>query len=156
MATPIPAGFHTLTPLLTVKNAVEAIDFYKRAFGAEETARMMSPDGQSVWHAELKIGDSYVMLQDELPEMGDVRAPQTLKGTTVSLHLYLEDADAAFQRAVDAGAAPTMAPVDAFWGDRYGVVTDPYGHLWGIATHREDVSLDEMYRRAERMRQQAG
>ncbi len=146
---PIPEGYHTLTPALIVNNAAEAIEFYKRAFGAQELGRMSAPDGQHVWHAELQIGDSRLMLGDEFPDMGDFRAPTFLGGTTTSLHLYVADADAAFQRALDAGATVSMPLTDAFWGDRYGKVTDPFGHQWGIATRQEEVSEEDMARRAQ-------
>ena len=148
-ARPVPEGYHTLTPGLVVHNAAEAIEFYKRAFGARELGRMSAPDGQTIWHAELQIGDSRLMLGDEFPDMGDVRAPKSLGGTASSLHIYVEDADAAFQRAVEAGATVSMPVMDAFWGDRYGKVTDPFGHQWGIATRQEEVSDEEMQRRAQ-------
>lgn len=146
---PIPEGYHSLTPGLVVDNAAEAIEFYKRAFGARELSRMSSADGRQIWHAELQIGDSRLMLGDEFPEMSDTRAPKSLGGTASSLHIYVEDADAAFQRAVEAGATVSMPLMDAFWGDRYGRVTDPFGHVWGILTHQEDVSEEEMQRRAQ-------
>ena len=146
---PIPEGYHTLTPALIVHNAAEAIEFYKRAFGAQELGRMAAPDGQRVWHAELQIGDSRLMLGDEFPDMGDCRAPTSLGGTATSLHLYVEDADAVFQRAVDAGATVSMPLMDAFWGDRYGKVTDPFGHQWAIAARQEEVSEEEIARRAQ-------
>jgi uncharacterized glyoxalase superfamily protein PhnB len=145
---PIPEGYHTLTPSLTVDDAAQAIDFYKRAFGATELARAPAPDGERIWHAELQIGDSRLMLLDEFPEMGGCSAPKTLGGTTISLHLFVEDADAAFERAVDAGAAVEMPLQDAFWGDRYGKVRDPFGHVWSIATRKEEVSEEEQRRRA--------
>ncbi len=145
---PIPEGYHTVTPFLSVEDASEAIEFYTRAFGAQELGRMASPDGKVIWHAELQIGDSRLMLNDEFPEMGS-RAPQSLGGTAGSLHLYVEDADAVFQRALEAGATVSMPISDAFWGDRYGRVIDPFGQPWGIATHREDVSEAEMRQRAE-------
>jgi uncharacterized glyoxalase superfamily protein PhnB len=147
-ARPIPDGFHTITPSLTVHNAAEAIEFYKRAFGAEEVSRAAAPDGQSIWHAELRIGDSRIMLNDEFPNMGS-QSPRALGGTPVSLHCYFEDTDAIFQQAVEAGATATLPPMDAFWGDRYARVLDPYGHDWAIATHQETVSADEAQRRAE-------
>jgi PhnB protein len=147
---PIPEGFHTLTPSLTVHNAAEAIEFYKRAFGAEEISRAPAPDGRRIWHADLKIGDSRLMLNDEFPDMGG-RAPRSLGGTPTSFHLYVRDADAVFQRAVEAGAKVTMPLWDAFWGDRYGKVTDPFGHEWAIATRKENLSEEEMRRRAEAM-----
>jgi uncharacterized glyoxalase superfamily protein PhnB len=146
---PIPEGYHSVTPSLTVHNAAEAIEFYKRAFGAEELGRAMSPDGKQVWHAELKIGDSRIMLADEFPDMGDTRAPKSLGGTATNLHIYVAGADAVFQQAVAAGATVRMPLDNAFWGDRYGTLLDPFGHSWGIATHREDVSDEEMRRRVE-------
>jgi uncharacterized glyoxalase superfamily protein PhnB/predicted TIM-barrel fold metal-dependent hydrolase len=145
---PIPEGYHSVTPGITVQNAAEAIEFYKRAFGAEELSRMTAPDGTTVWHAEIRIGDSHIMLGDEMPDMGVTRAPKSLGGTASSLHLYVEDVDAAFERAVAAGATVAMPVSDQFWGDRYGTVLDPYGHLWGIATRKEILSEEEMYRRA--------
>lgn len=148
-ARPIPEGYHSLTPGLVVDNTAEAIEFYKRAFGAQELFRMPAPDGQKIWHAELQIGDSRLMLGDESPDMSDTRAPKSLGGTASSLNIYVEDADAVFQRAVEAGATVSMPLMDAFWGDRYGRVTDPFGHAWGIMTHQEDVSEEEIQRRAE-------
>ena len=146
---PIPEGYHSVTPALIVDNAAEAIEFYKRAFGAQELGRMPAPDGQRIWHAELQIGDSRLMLSDEFPDMSESRAPKSLGGTASSLHIYVEDADAVFQRAVDAGGTVLMPLGDVFWGDRYGMLSDPFGHHWGIATHREDVSDEEMHRRAQ-------
>jgi uncharacterized glyoxalase superfamily protein PhnB len=145
---PIPEGYHSVTPALLVRGAAEAIDFYTRAFGARELGRMPAPDGQRIWHAELQIGDARLMLADEFPEMGG-HAPESLGGTPVSLHLYVEDADAVIQRAVDAGATVIQPPMDAFWGDRYGRIKDPFGHEWSVATHIEDVSEEEMRQRAE-------
>jgi PhnB protein len=147
MAKPIPDGYRTVTPYLTVKGAAQAIDFYKRAFGAQEIERMTGPDGKSVMHAEIKIGDSIVMLTDEMPQMG-TRSPQTLGGTTASVFLYVPDVDSAFKRAVDAGAKATMPPADMFWGDRFGKLVDPFGHEWGMATHKEDLSPEEVRKRA--------
>jgi uncharacterized glyoxalase superfamily protein PhnB len=147
MAHPIPAGHHTITAHLVIKGASEAIEFYKRAFGAEELGRMPMPgkDGQvKVGHAELKIGDSILFLADEFPEYGSTgpngRSP-------VSLHLYVTDADAAFRRAVEAGATVTMPLADMFWGDRYGKLVDPFGHHWSIATHLEDLTIEQMQER---------
>ncbi|MGH9528625.1 MAG: VOC family protein [Terriglobales bacterium] len=145
--TPIPKGFHTATPTLTVRNAAEAIEFYKKAFGAEEISRHPSPDGK-ISHAELKIGDSIIFLADESPAMGN-KSPQTLGGTSGSIYLYVEDVDKAFQRAVNAGGKATMPVTDMFWGDRFGHVVDPYGQEWGIATHKEDVTEQEMSVRAK-------
>jgi PhnB protein len=147
MTQPVPDGYHTVTPYLTVANASEAIEFYKRAFGAEETVRMNGPDG-SVGHAELQIGDSKVMLSDPFPQ-SSVQPPTTVGATTASVFLYLDDVDAAFQRAVDAGAKVEMALEDMFWGDRFGTVTDPFGHVWSMASHVEDVSPEEIEERAK-------
>jgi PhnB protein len=152
---PIPEGYHSVTPALLVRGAAEAIDFYTRAFGARELGRMPAPDGQRIWHAELQIGDARLMLADEFPEMGG-HAPESLGGTPVSLHLYVEDADAVIQRAVDAGATVIQPPMDAFWGDRYGRIKDPFGHEWSVATHIEDVSEEEMRQRAEVFATSAG
>lgn len=148
MARPIPEGYHSVTPYLIVKGAAEAIDFYKRAFGAEEIARMLDPDGGRVVHAEIRIGDSVVMLADEFPEMNYL-GPLSRGGPTSSLFLYVEDVDTAFARALAAGATLNRPVTDTFWGDRYGQLTDPFGHHWGLATHKEDVSPEEMQRRSE-------
>jgi len=137
----IPDGFHTLSPHIVVRDAGKAIEFYKKAFGAEEVCRMAGPDGKSVMHAELKIGNSMFMLCEEFPEM--CRSPQSIGGSPVTLHLYVEDADAVYQRAVKAGATATMPLADQFWGDRYGKLKDPYGHEWSVATHVKDVSPEE-------------
>jgi uncharacterized glyoxalase superfamily protein PhnB len=144
----IPRGYHSVTPHLTVRGAAEAIDFYKRAFGARERGRMPGSDGKTIMHAELQIGDSIVFLADEFPDMG-CRAPQTLGGTTGSLHIYVRDVDRAFQRAVAAGAEVRMPVADMFWGDRYAKVADPFGHEWGLGTHKEDLSTREIGRRAQ-------
>jgi len=154
----IPEGFRTVTPSLTVKGAAQAIEYYKQALGATELVRMPSPDGK-IMHAELKIGDSIIFLTDEFPERGMSRAPQTLGGTTSTLNLYVEDVDSLYQKAIDAGGKVNMPVDDMFWGDRYGTFTDPFGHQWGIATHKEDVSPADMEKRARdffaRMEQQA-
>lgn len=144
---PIPEGYHTLTPYLTVKDAGRAIEFYKRAFGAEELFRMPTPNGK-VAHAELRIGDSIFMLSDECPQMGSF-APTTAGGAPVKLHLYVENVDAVFNRAVQSGAQAAMPPNNMFWGDRMAKITDPFGHSWGIATHIEDVTPEECARRAQ-------
>ena len=144
----IPEGYHSVTPYLVVRGAVDAIDFYKRAFGAEEVFRMPGPDGKHLMHAEIRIGDSFVFLNDELPEWG-VRGPDPAAGVPVSLHLYVEDVDAVFKRAVAAGCTVKMPVQDMFWGDRYGKLVDPFGHEWGLATHKEDLSPEEMAKRAE-------
>ncbi len=145
---PVPEGHHTVTPYLAVKDDSKAIEFYKQAFGAVEKRRMPGPDGKGVMHAELKIGDSFVYLSDEIPGM-ECRSPESLGGSTGSLHLYVEDVDVAFQRALTAGAQVKMPVMDMFWGDRYGKVVDPFGHEWGIGTHTEDLSEEEMTRRAK-------
>ena len=143
----IPKGYHTVTPALTVRNAAEAIAFYKKALGAEELVRMSSPDGK-ISHAELKIGDSIIFLGDEIPDMGN-KSPQTLGGSSGSLFLYVEDVDKFYQRAVNAGAKSTMPPTDMFWGDRYGTFVDPYGQSWGVGTHVEDLTAEETRERAQ-------
>jgi PhnB protein len=145
----IPEGFNTVSPYLMVRGAAEAIDFYQRAFGAEERYRMATPDG-AVMHAELQLGDSIVMLADEHPQ-ASAKPPQSLGGTSVNIILYVEDVDALFKRAVEAGAKSVADPEDQFWGDRYGKLTDPFGHEWSIATHVEDVSPEEMTKRFEAM-----
>jgi PhnB protein len=154
MATkPIPDGYHSITPYLIVNGAAKAIDFYKRAFGAVELMRMPGPDGK-IGHAEIKIGDSAIMLADEHPEMG-YRGPQSLGGTAVSMMVYVERVDDVFGRAV-AGGAKELQPVkDQFYGDRSGTLQDPFGHKWTVATHVEDVPPEEMRRRAEKFMQSA-
>jgi uncharacterized glyoxalase superfamily protein PhnB len=141
---PIPDGYHSITPALTVRDAARAIEFYKQAFAAVERGVMHGPDGK-VMHAELMIGDSIVMLSDEFPQYG-VLSPQSIGGSAVSLHIYLDGVDAAFDRAVKAGAEVEMPVMDQFWGDRYGKLKDPFGHKWSIATHTKDLSMDEMKR----------
>jgi len=142
----IPKGFHSVTPYLTVTDSARAIDFYKRAFGAEELYRVDGPDGK-VAHAEIRIGDSIIMLSDEMP--GWSRSPQSLGGTPVNIFLYVKDVDGVFNRAVVAGAKVAMPVSDMFWGDRYGQVTDPFGHSWSLATHKEDVPLEELRERTK-------
>jgi uncharacterized glyoxalase superfamily protein PhnB len=146
---PVPPGYRTVTAYLTVKDGGAAIDFYKRAFGARERARMLGPDGKTVMHAELLIGDSIVMLSDEVPGMSTCRAPSSLGGTTGMLFLYLPNVDASFKRAVDAGCKVLMPATDMFWGDRFGKLEDPFGNQWGLATHKEDVGPAEMKRRTQ-------
>jgi PhnB protein len=146
---PIPDGYHTVTPALAVRGAAEALGFYTRAFGAEEMFRMPGPDG-SVAHAEIRIGDSPIMLGEECPERG-ASAPPTIGGSAVSLHLYVKDVDAAFARATGAGCKVEMPPTNMFWGDRYCKLVDPYGHKWSLGTHVEDVSPGEMQRRMAAM-----
>jgi uncharacterized glyoxalase superfamily protein PhnB len=152
--TPVPAGYNTLTPHLTVKGAARAIEFYKNAFGAKEKHRMPGPDGVSVMHASLQIGNSMVMLNDEFPEMGSV-SPSTLKGTPVTVHVYVKNADAVYEKAVRAGANAILPIHDAFWGDRYAVVQDPFGHQWSIASRNEIVSPKNMAKRMMEMMQRA-
>ncbi|MBI3670701.1 MAG: VOC family protein [Acidobacteria bacterium] len=143
---PIPEGYHTATPYLIVKDAASAIEFYKKAFGATELMRMADPSGK-VMHAEIRMGNSPIMLADEVPEMG-YRSPQSLGGSPVSILLYVEDVDTVFNQAVAAGAKVQRPVEDQFYGDRSGGVTDPFGHVWHIATHKEDVSPEEMRKRA--------
>ena len=144
----IPDGYHTVTPYLTIKGAGDAITFYKKAFGAEELVRMPMPDGR-VGHAELQLGDSRFMLADEMPEMADAitKSPRTLGGSTTGLALYVPDVDALFKRAIDAGAKSKRPVADQFYGDRTGTLVDPFGHIWTIMTHIEDVSPEEMKKR---------
>jgi len=139
-------GYQTVTAALTVRNGAEAIEFYKKAFGAEEIMRVPGPDGKSLMHAEIQVGNSRIMLGDESPAMGCL-APVTLGGPGGSLYVYVPDADAAFKRAVAAGAKALMPVTDMFYGDRFGQVEDPSGHRWGLATHVEDLSPEEMARR---------
>lgn len=146
---PIPDGYHSITPYLYVRGAADAIEFYKRALGAEELVRMPGPDG-SIMHAELKIGDSVVMMADENEAMG-IRSPQALNGSPSLLLLYVEDVDSAFQRAVDAGATVTRPLANEFYGDRAATITDPFGHGWTLATHVEDVAPEEMEKRMAEM-----
>jgi PhnB protein len=144
---PIPEGYHSVTPYLAVDGAAQAIEFYKKAFGAKERGRMEGPDGK-IGHAELEIGDSLVMLSDALPQF-TTRPPKALGGTSASVFLYVEDVDALVQQSVDAGATVDTEIADQFWGDRFGSVTDPFGHSWLIATHVEDVPPEEMAQRAK-------
>ena len=142
----IPDGYHRVSPHLTVRNAAAMIDFYKKAFGAIEKRRAPGPDGKSIMHAEIKIGDSTVFLNDEFPEMGAF-SPLDSKGTPVTLHLSVEDADQQFQQALAAGAEVVMPLADQFWGDRYGIVKDPSGHQWSIAHHVEDLTPEQIQER---------
>jgi uncharacterized glyoxalase superfamily protein PhnB len=139
--------FHTITPHLTVRGVAEAIVYYRQAFGAAELYRNLAPDGKSVMHAELMLGDSRFLLHDEFPEHGEV-SPLGGQPTGVKLHLYVEDVDDMFQRAIDAGATVNMPVQDCFWGDRYGILTDPFGHRWSIATRIEDLSPRQLQKRA--------
>lgn len=144
---PIPEGYHSLTPYLIIRGAAEAIEFYKTAFGAQELFRMPMPDGK-IGHAEIKIGDSIIMLAEEMPEMG-FRSPQALNGCPVSFVIYVEDVDTEFQRALDAGAKVVRPLENKFYGDRMGSVGDPFGYEWMLGTHIEDVAPEEMSKRAE-------
>ena len=147
MTKPIPDGYHTATPCLIIRGAAAAIEFYQQAFGATELFRFPSPDGK-IGHAEIKIGDSPIMLADEYPDMG-YKGPQTLGGSPVSIMIYVEDVDTVFARAVAAGASVKEALQDKFYGDRMGTLTDPFGHVWHVSTHKEDLSVEEMERRAQ-------
>jgi PhnB protein len=142
---PIPEGHRTVTPYLAVKNATRALEFYRNAFGAIEAYRLTLPDGR-VGHAEIRLGDSVVMLADEFPEYGG-KAPEAFGGSPVSIHLYVEDVDAVFKRALAAGAHERKPVMDQFYGDRSGQLEDPFGHLWWVATHKEDVAPGEMDKR---------
>jgi PhnB protein len=144
---PIPQGYHTVTPSLMVRGAEQALDFYQRAFNAEETLRMSGPDGK-IMHAEFRIGDSVMMLGEEMPGMG-AKSPQTYGGSPVSFFIYLENVDEAWQRAVNAGAKVVMPLADMFWGDRAGCVDDPFGHHWWLAQHIADLTLDEIKKNQE-------
>jgi PhnB protein len=145
---PIPDGYRSLTPYVAVKQAADAIEFYRRAFGAKERMRLVAPDGK-VGHAELEIGDSVLMLADEHPDM-EFRSPEAFGGAAVTLHLYVKDVDATFRKATEAGAKPVRAVQDQFYGDRTGSIEDPFGHMWHVATHKEDLSKAELKRRAEK------
>jgi PhnB protein len=144
---PVPEGYHTVTPYLAVDDATAAIDFYERAFGAKERLRMSGP-ADTIAHAELEIGDALIMLSDPFPQ-STARPPKELGGTSAGVFLYVEDVDAAYKQAIDAGATSASEPEDMFWGDRFGSVTDPFGHSWQIATHVEDVSPEEIAKRSE-------
>jgi len=146
---PIPDGMHSVTPHLICAGASDAIEFYKKAFNAVEVVRLPGPQGR-LMHAMIRIGDSAVMLVDEMPEWGAL-GPNSLKGSPVTIHLYVENVDAFVKRAVDAGAKITMPVADMFWGDRYGKLEDPFGHHWSVATHIRDVSPDEMMQEMKKM-----
>jgi PhnB protein len=150
-AKPIPDGYHSITPYMTVRDAARAIEFYKKAFGATEKGVMKGPDGK-VMHAELVIGDSIIMLGDEMPEYGSL-SPLSTGGAGMGLHIYLEDVDTAFDRAVKAGATVEMPVADMFWGDRYGKLADPFGHKWSIGTHKADLTEEEMEKGMKAMAQ---
>jgi PhnB protein len=155
MATkPIPEGYHTLSTYLAVDDAAGAIEYYAKAFGAKELGRMDAPGGK-VGHAEMQLGDSRIMLADAFPQ-SSTRPPKELGGTSASLFMYVEDVDAVVKQAVDAGATVTMEVADQFWGDRFGTITDPFGHVWSIATHIEDVPPDEMAERSRKAMAEMG
>jgi PhnB protein len=149
---PIPEGYHTATPYLIVNGAVRAIEFYREAFGAEELMRFAEPGGK-IAHAEIRIGDSPIMLADEYPEIGAL-SPKTLGGSAVSILLYVDDVDAMFERTIAAGARERRAVQDQFYGDRTGTIEDPFGHVWTLAVHTEDVPLDELRKRFEGLMKQ--
>ncbi len=148
MTKPIPDGYHAVTPTLTVRGAADAIEFYKKAFGAQEVMRFPGPDGKTIMHAEIKIGDSRVMLNDEIPQMKCL-SPQSLGGSSCGIFLYVENADDVFNKAVSAGAKSQMPMMDAFWGDRFGSIIDPFGHVWSIATHKKDMTHEELKKAGE-------
>ncbi|MCS3504771.1 VOC family protein [Achromobacter sp. AGC78] len=152
--TPIPAGMHTLTAHIICEGAADAIAFYKKAFNAEELARLPGPNGK-IMHAAVRIGDSVLMLMDDFAEWGSL-GPKALKGTPVTLHLYVNDVDAAMKQAVDAGATLAMPAEDMFWGDRYGQVVDPFGHRWSIATHKFDYTPEEIQQNMAKMGEMSG
>jgi PhnB protein len=147
MTKPIPDGYHSVTPYLIISGAADAIEFYKKAFGATELFRFPAPDGK-IGHAEIKIGDSPIMLADEFAEMG-YKSPQTLGGSPVSIMIYVADVDTVFDQAVAAGGKVQRPVKDQFYGDRSGTLEDPFGHVWHVTTHKEDVSVEEMERRAK-------
>jgi uncharacterized glyoxalase superfamily protein PhnB len=151
---PIPAGFHSLTPHLVCEGAAAAMDFYQQAFGAVELGRMPGPGGK-IMHGTMRIGDSVLMLVDDFPDFGS-RGPLALKGSPVIIHLYVEDADATFARAVEAGAKAVMPLADMPWGDRYGMLVDPFGHKWSIASHQRDVTPEQMQEDMKKMMAQSG
>ena len=151
---PIPDGYHAITPYLSIAGAAGAIEFYKKAFGARERLRMAGPDGK-IGHAELEIGDSLIMLADEFAPL-EFLSPKARGGTTVSLHLYVEDCDAVIAAAAAAGAKVTRPAKDQFYGDRSGTVVDPFGHMWNVSTHKEELSQEELARRAEKAMQEGG
>jgi len=151
MTKPIPDGFHTVTPHLSIRDCDKALSFYEKAFGAEILARSPGPNGK-LMHALFKIGDSLLMAADEHPEMGEshLKSPAALGGTSILLNIYVPDTDAAYERAIKAGATARMPPTDMFWGDRYSQVRDPFGHSWAIATHKEDLNPEQLAERAQK------
>lgn len=151
----VPKGFRTVNAYLTVDGGARALEFYKKAFNAKEIARMMFPDGQKLAHAEIKIGNTFVMISDESPERG-VRSPKSIGGSGMRLVLYVRNCDRVYKRAVKAGATSRMEPVDMFWGDRWSEIEDPFGHRWNVCTHKEDVPPEEMARRSQEFFAQMG
>ncbi|MGH8576603.1 MAG: VOC family protein [Gammaproteobacteria bacterium] len=151
---PIPDGYHSVTPYLSIKGAAEAIEFYKRAFSATELFRLVAPSGE-IGHAEIKIGNSAIMLADPC-ETGPFRSPQSLGGSSIGLHVYVEDVDAVFAQAVDAGVKMVKPVQDQFYGDRTGTLEDPFGHVWFLATHKEDLTPEEIKKRADALFEQGG
>lgn len=151
---PIPEGLHTVTPHLVIRDAAKAIEFYKKALGAEEISRFAMPDGK-IGHAELKIGDSHIFLGDEMPNPGNAKSPQSAGSSTITLNIYVPDVDAAFKKAIAAGGKETMPVADQFWGDRYGAFTDPFGHTWSIGTRKLELTQEEMGQRAREFFSQA-
>jgi PhnB protein len=147
-AKPIPEGLHTVTASLVVRDAAKAIEFYKKALGAQERLRMPGPDGK-IMHAELKIGDSVIFISDENPQMGNIKSPQTLGGCTGSLNVFVPNVDDLFRQALAAGGKEAMPVADQFWGDRYGSFIDPFGYSWGVGTHKEDLTPKELGERAQ-------
>ena len=145
---PVPDGFHTVTPLLVVQGASAAIEFYKNAFGAQERSRSLGQDGASIVHAELRIGDSIILLCDEFPHLG-ITSPRTLGGSPVTLHLYVENVDTLWRQALNAGAQVMLPLEDTYWGDRYGKVIDPFGYPWSLATRRRELTPEEIAERAK-------
>ena len=153
MTKPIPDGFTTATASLTIREASNAIEFYKKAFGAQELNRFLGPDGKSIMHAEIKIGDSIIMLNDENPQMGCL-SPKSTGGPSSGIFLYVQNADDIFNKAISAGAKSKMPIMDAFWGDRFGSIEDPFGHVWSIATHKKDMTPDEIKKAGEEFMKQ--
>lgn len=151
----IPAGCDRIVPYLCIKGAAEAIKYYEKAFGAKETMRMPGPDGKSIGHAEIKIGDSLVFISDEFSH-GSSRSPASLKGTTVAMMFYVNDVDKVFNQAIAAGGKAIMPPTNMFWGDRFCKLADPFGHEWALCTHIEDVSHEEMMRRGQESMKKMG
>ena len=157
MATkPIPEGFHTLTPYLVVRDGAKAIEFYKQAFGAKVRGIHYMPDGKTILHADLQFGDSHMMLNDEFPQWGALSPLSNGGATSVTMHMYVEDVDRVFNQAVASGATVKMPVMDAFWGDRYGQLVDPFGHQWSVATHKQDLTEEEMIKASKAAMSQMG